>query len=87
MIECEIYEESDINRDPVKIGSKPGSQFGFNTIPREGDVLWLQFKDGTGKTVQKACIVTFSAQWCSDSVDNNHGYLEVRLSDDLSKEG
>lgn len=76
MIDCEIYIHSKEKEGPVRIGSKPFSQFRFNSLPREGDVLWLQY-DENGEHVQRSVVVTFSAQWCSDLVDNNHGYIEV----------
>lgn len=78
MIRCDIYEEG--KEDEERVGGF-ASTFCFNTLPNNGDTLWLMWKNPDNELatdIQKAYEVVFSAQWCPNYIDHNTGYLIVR---------
>ena len=80
MIKCEIYEEGKENEG--RIGGS-FSEFSFNSLPQKGDILWLIYRDDNDHTSshQLSCVVIYVAQWVSNFVENNHGYIVVRRKD------
>lgn len=75
MIDCEIYESGT---DHLETIGGSGARFAFNTLPRIGDILWLQL--GMGEQI--SVTVEYVAQWVSCLVENNHGYIVVRLNEE-----
>lgn len=72
MIECVVHEAGNEEDEPIGGGF---STFKFNSLPKVGDIVWLMIGDGN----QLNCVVTYSAQWCSNLIEYNKGYLVVNI--------